>query len=435
VWSWLRNATAVANRAGGGLWLDLILYLVSALFAQVTTSSTLLPHRAWGAVAVVGYTVGAVLVAIQLLARTAGPVRWRGVWGAGSRTALTAWVWAATALLPLVIEAVQRAGGRIDRAQEEVLVTEEAGRRLLETGSPYLDRATIAGLPPGDRLQAYLPYQPGMAAFGVPRALDPTSAWWSDARVWFALVTGACLAVALVALRRAGAPAPALVRALQAATVLPICALTLATGGDDLPVLALCLLALALAATRRFGWAGVAVGAAAALKLFAWPVAVAVGLYAATRGRPTGWRFLAGAVGVPLVTALPVLSIGPGAMIENVVAFPFGRGLVTSPAASPLPGHLIATSAPGGSSIATVVLLIAGVTAAVAAIRSPPRTAAAASRLAGLWLLVAFLLLPATRFGYLLYPAALLVWTAALRTPPPNDTPTTPTDARLHTAS
>ena len=35
-------------------------------------------------------------------------------------------------------------------------------------------------------------------------------------------------------------------RAVQAATVLPICALTLATGGDDLPVLALCLLALAL---------------------------------------------------------------------------------------------------------------------------------------------------------------------------------------------
>ena len=33
--------------------------------------------------------------------------------------------------------------------------------------------------------------------------------------------------------------------------MLPICALTLATGGDDLPVLALCLLALALCAARR----------------------------------------------------------------------------------------------------------------------------------------------------------------------------------------
>jgi Glycosyltransferase family 87 len=408
----------VANHAGGGLWLDLILYGASALFAQVTTGSTLLPHRAWGAVAVVGYTAGAVLAAVQLVARTAGPPRWRGAWGAGSRTVLTASVWAATALLPLVIQAVQRAGGRTDRAQEEVPVIEEAGRRLLETGSPYLDRATIAGLPPGDRLHAYLPYQPGMAVFGVPRALDPTSAWWSDARVWFALVTGACLVVAVVLLRRAGAPPPALVRALQAATVLPICALTLATGGDDLPVLALCLLGLALAATGRFGWAGLAVGAGAALKLFAWPVVVAVGLYAATRGRSAGWRYLAAAVGVPVLTVLPVLAIGPGAMVENVVAFPFGRGLVTSPAASPLPGHLITTSLPAGGSIATVALLVAGATALLAVIRKPPRTAAAASMLAGLWLLVAFLLLPATRFGYLLYPAALLIFSAALHLSP-----------------
>ncbi len=63
-----------------------------------------------------------------------------------------------------------------------------------------------------------------------------------------------------------------MIRALQAATVLPICALTLATGGDDLPVLALCLLAFALATTGRLAGSGVAIGLAASLKLFAWPV-------------------------------------------------------------------------------------------------------------------------------------------------------------------
>jgi len=177
--------------------------------------STLEPHRAWGAVAVFGYGVATVIAATQL---------WGHWCGRGARVALTASVWATTTLLPLLIQAVQRANGRTDRAQEEVLVIEDAGRRLLETGTPYLDRAAIAGLPVDDRLLAYMPYQPGMAVFGVPRALDPSAAWWSDARVFFALVTGLCVAVAMVALRRAGAPAPALVRALQAATVLPVCA-------------------------------------------------------------------------------------------------------------------------------------------------------------------------------------------------------------------
>ena len=166
--------------------------------------------------------------------------------GTTVRAAL-AWItWAGAAILPLIIEAVQRAGGRTDRAQEEVLVVEHMGERLLHDGTPYLGRDAIAALPPASRLMGYSPYQPGMAVFGLPRAAFGDF-WWTDARVWFALVTGAALVTAVVLLR--GAPASLLVRAMQAATVLPICALTLATGGDDLPVLALSLLALALAAT------------------------------------------------------------------------------------------------------------------------------------------------------------------------------------------
>jgi hypothetical protein len=110
-----------------------------------------------------------------------------------------------------------------------------------------------------------------MAVFGVPRAsVGATGA--TDARVWFALATIVAVAGALLILWRAGLAGGPLVRALQAATVLPVCALTLATGGDDLPVLGLCLLAFSLAATGRFGWAGLAIGGAA-LKLFAWPIA------------------------------------------------------------------------------------------------------------------------------------------------------------------
>jgi hypothetical protein len=53
-------------------------------------------------------------------------------------------------------------------------------------------------------------------------------------------------------------------------------------------------------------------------------------------------------------------------------------------------------------------------------IRRPPRTAAAAAVVCATGLLVGVLLLPSTRFGYLLYPAALAVWSVALRTPDPN---------------
>ena len=102
-------------------------------------------------------------------------------------------------------------------------------------------------------------------------------------------------------------------------------------------------------------------------------------------------------------------------MVENVLAFPFGRGLVTSPAASPLPGHLLATSVPGGRAIAIGLLLAAGAAIAVWLIRRPPVTAAAASAVCAVGLLAAMVLLPATRFGYLLYPPAFLVWAAALR--------------------
>jgi hypothetical protein len=389
--------------------VDLGLYGLSALFALVTAAtSTLMPHRAWGAVAWFGYAAAA-LCTLVLFAVTRS-VR--------ARLTVVAVTWVTTALLPLLLQAAQRASGRLDRAQEEVLVVEDGGRRLLDTGTPYLGRAAIAALPEGDRLLGYLPYQPGMALFGLPRAGDPGAHWWSDARVWFAVVTAAALIGALVLLGRRAGLGP-VVRAAQAATVLPLCALTLATGGDDLPVLVLCLLAFGLAAAGRPGWAGLAVGAAAALKLFAWPVAIVLGCWAfAAGGRRALGRYAVGALGVPVATLLPALLVDPDALVENVLRFPFGRGLVTSPAASPLPGHLIATSVPGGRAIATALVLAAGLVLAVWLLRRPPRTAAAAAGVTAVGLLAATLLLPATRFGYLLYPVAFAVWAGCLTADP-----------------
>ena len=384
---------ARVDRAAGGLAADAGLYAISAVFALVTAlTSTLLPHRAWGSVAAWGYAVAFAVVAVQLLLRRPA-----------GRMALTWATFAGVALLPLVVQAVQRAGGRTDRAQEEVLVVEHMGDRLIGTGTPYLPPEAIAALPPGEQLLGYSPYQPGMAVFGVPRALAG-DAWWTDSRVWFAVATVAALAAAVAMIRD--------VRAAQAATVLPVCALTLATGGDDLPVLALCLLALACCAADRFGAAGLAVGAAAALKLFALPVVIVLAVLALATGH--GRRLLPGAIGLPVLVMVPPLLVDPDAFVENVIRFPLGHGLVTSPAQSPFPGHLIASAVPGGRYVAAGLLVAVGAAIAVRLLRRPPRTAASAALFCGYGLLAAILLMPTTRFGYLLYPIAFLVWAPAL---------------------
>jgi hypothetical protein len=388
------------DRARDGLAVDAGLYLLSAAFALLTgLSSTLLPHRAWGLIAMWAYLGALLVVIVQLVLRRPA-----------ARMPLTWAAWAGTALLPLVVEAVQRAGGRTDRAQDEVLVVEQMGERLLHAGTPYLAPPAIAGLPADEQLGAYSPYQPGMAIFGLPRALAG-DAWWTDARVWFAVVTVGAL---VTAVRLLGS-APASVRAMQAATVFPICALTLATGGDDIPVMALCLLALAWCAADRFGPAGAAVGAAAALKLFAFPVVAVLAVLALATGR--GRRFLPGAIGLPIIVLIPPLLVDGSALVENVIRFPLGHGLVQSPAQSPFPGYLISSGLPGGRYIAAGLLVAVAAAIAVVLVRRPPRTAARAALFCGYGLLAAILLMPTTRFGYLLYPVALLVWAPALSKP------------------
>jgi hypothetical protein len=400
------------DHAAGGLALDLGLYAGSALFALVTAlTATLPPHRPWGWLALGGYLLATLAVGVQL--------RYRRLAGLLARLVVTLVTWGTTTLVPLVVEATQRAAGRTDRAQEEVVVVESGGERLLHTGTPYLSHHAIAALPADERLLGYLPYQPGMALFGLPRAVFGV-AWWTDARVWFALATGLLLGIAarqLVQTARQLTPTgrqlpagPALLRAVQAATVLPVCALTLAVGGDDLPVLALCLLALCYATRGRYGAAGVAVGLSGALKLFAWPVALVLLALATTRRSMA--RYLPGALGLPLLALVPAVLLDASGVVENLLRFPLGQGLVRSTAASPFPGHLIATGVPGGPVIAAGLLLAAGLAIGLWLLRRPPTDAGQAARVCAVGLLAAILLMPATRFGYLLYPAAYALWAA-----------------------
>jgi hypothetical protein len=70
---------------------------------------------------------------------------------------------------------------------------------------------------------------------------------------------------------------------------------------------------------------------------------------------------------------------------------------------------------PGGHGIATALLAAAAVAIGVWLVRRPPRTAASAAIVSAWGLLVAIMLISATRFGYLLYPIAYACWAPALR--------------------
>jgi len=65
--------------------------------------------------------------------------------------------------------------------------------------------------------------------------------------------------------------------------------------------------------------------------------------------------------------------------------------------------------------IAAILLVLAGLAIAAWLVRRPPRDAGAAALICAVGLLAATLLMPATRFGYLLYPIGYAVWAPALR--------------------
>ncbi|MFJ2180404.1 glycosyltransferase 87 family protein [Streptomyces anulatus] len=349
--------------------------------------SSLGPHRVWGAAAALGYTAAAVLAARGRSPRTAGAVAVTGA-----------------VLLPLVVLLA------VDRAQLEVDVVARSAGLLLSEGTPYLERPTV----PED----FNPYLPGMAAFGIPEAVAGPGPL-TDTRLWMGAVFLGAFALALPAGARREAP-----RWLAAC---PLVALPLAVGGVDLPVAGLMCLGLARAGQGRAGRAGLALGLAAALKWTAWPaVPVALALLATASGDGRRGSRAALRCGlVALLTAaafvLPAALRDPGAFRTHVVDFPLGLTGAVSSAASPLPGHLLATQLPGGRTLALLLLAVSALLLAVSLLVRPPATGTAAAARLALGLLLAIAFMPATRFGYLVHPLVLAVWALA-RQPPPGVT-------------
>jgi hypothetical protein len=221
-------------------------------------------------------------------------------------------------------------------------------------------------------------------------------------------------------------------RVLQFLTVLPTAALPLATGGDDMPIVALLLLAMVLAQRRRPGWSGFVLGIASSMKFTAWPLA-ALALFAARdqQGRRAPGRMALGMLVVAGPVVVPFILRGPHAFFENVIEFPLGLSGVASPAASPLLGHVLVTAFPWLHRILPFTVGVTG--AAVLGVylwRRRPSTASQVSLVAGWVMLAACVLAPATRVGYLLYPINFFVWSWLLREPRP-EPQTEPTPASV----
>jgi hypothetical protein len=355
----------------------------------------------WGAWAAAGYAAAAgTAAAASVVAR-------RSARGGTGLVAASMWVSLAVALIAptawLMATAI---------ALPDVTVVARSGVLLLHHGTPYLPVAALAS---GGWL-AYNPYLPVMALFGLPGALGLPGGTRPALVVVTFLLLYATFRVLNVR-RRAALSWAAF------ALSCPIMAFPLTMGITDPPVIALTCLSLALLgrvarpgdvrdARRRRVLAAVVLGVACALKYTAWPAFAVIVVMVITRdGARAGIRFAGTALGtaVALVAALaPAALPHPAALVQNTVAYPLGLTAAKSPAQSPLPGHLLATLGSGGHTAALALLAAAGLAIAASLVLAPPATPAAAAIRIAIGLTALFALCPATRWGYFIYPLALL---------------------------
>jgi hypothetical protein len=437
----MTRAASISPEAG-----DAILYGLAALFALVTiVGSGLGLYRQWAQLAIGPFIFGALCSAVlaTVAARrsrrrgegaavgtptaatpaatpAAGPTaatpvsprRPRANWTA--RIAIAVCVFAGATAIPLGLEIIWRSDGDPgSHVQPEVTNIERAGQTVAKGRDPYPYVTNPHGkvvhtLPGQTAANSFLPYLPFMTVFGIPSEKKHDIVL-TDARIFFSLAT---LLVAGGALFLCPADGRRKMRALQVIAILPTAALPLATGGDDMPVVAFLLLAMVLAQRRQPFAAGVVLGVVSAMKFTAWPLA-ALALFAAynRNGVRRPWTMLGGMVVISGPVVIPFVLRGPWAFFDNVVLFPLGLSGVNSPAASPLPGHLIVSAFPFlHRAFPLAVGLVGAALLGWYLYRRPPQTAAQVCTVGGVVMAVVTLLAPATRIGYLLYPINFFVW-------------------------
>jgi hypothetical protein len=368
---WLAGGLAVCALFGGGV----------ALFSGDPL------HRLWGTSAGIAYALAAVVI-----------LAWRSRDTTGVDVVLAILVGGAI-LVPLLWMVWTGHG------EPEVGVVANSATTLIKHGTPYKSAKVLATT---TNPNLYNPYLPLMAAFGVPQALFGHGPL-TDPRVWFGLVF---VVVFAFALRVAGAKDS--FRWALLLTVSPIIAFELCVGGTDVPMVAFMCLGFALL-WRPGGSnavaAGLALGIASSMKATAWPaLAVAFALLYVRDGKREAWRFTAWSLAVVAVIVGPFAVLRFGALVKNTILFPLGLASVKSQAASPLLGHVLAQTGRLGHTLVVVALIASGLAILVSLFVRPPRDVPAATWRLVIGLSALFVLAPSTRFGYFIYPAALVLW-------------------------
>ena len=363
---------------------DAALYAGSAVFAALAAAySTIALYRVWGQLGLGVYLVGA-LLSLALIpsgrrwsaARGAGdaaaaggpeagpeagpgavvpvpvpgPARrawWSGRWRA-SRVWVFVFVLAGATLFPLSIEVADRGEGSPGaHVQPEVTVIEQAGKRLAEGKDPYhaeVRHGRVVSAVPGEpAYESFFPYLPLMAVFGLPRTThvpvaldrcphllqpgDPAGGGGGHAAVPRpdrAQGAGAHgpdgpahrgPAAGHRGRRHAGGGHPAARDGPgPAPTAVHLRGGPRVCGGHEVHRVALAVLAPFAAADAR--------------------------------GRRAPWRMAMGMAVVVVPVVVPFVIGGPHAFVDNAILFPLGLAGIASPAASPLPGHLLVTAFP-----------------------------------------------------------------------------------------
>jgi Glycosyltransferase family 87 len=393
---WHSPALRAAARAARREWFAVLAGSSTAFAALIAAVSSQPAERIWGMFAVAGYGMAGLIV-LAARRRGASTEARRRAAGLAMLSALAGAVFAPLGWLAVAGE-----------AQPEVGVTVRAAALMLHRGTPYQGAAALAA---AHSPYAYNPYLPALIVFGLPRAvLGPGPL--TDPRLWFGVVFAITFGAALALV---GTRHPGWWTALVIAS--PVVAFPLSVGGDDLPVLGLICLGFALLAEPRGrSWprlaaAGVVLGLAAAMKATAWPALVVVlVLVGSRRGRRAAALVAVAALAVAGLADGPVAAMDPGALVLNTIMFPLGLAKVASPAASVLPGHLIATAGRAGHWAAIGLAVIAGLAVGAWLVARPPATVRAAVWQLAIGLTALFLLAPATRAGYFMYPLGLAVW-------------------------
>lgn len=312
-------------------------------------------------------------------------------------------------------------------ATAEVVVIGRAADHVLKYGTPYL--------PPGQLTDwtSYNPYLPLMDIFGLPRAVGVTGVL-GDTRIWITLTTIALIAAAFAVasphrLRDCQRCRRRVIGVTALAVASPVIAFPLALGVTDPPVIALTCLALAWAARGKMVRAALVLAVACAMKTTAWAVVPVLAIMAWVEYAPrAATRFSVTAIaatGILSLLAAPEAMATPDdvrAVKQNLIDFPLGLTKHKTPAASPLPGHLIADLGTAGHYAAMALMVAAAVAFTAWILLRPPRDARAVAWRLAVGYAVIFVLDPSTRFGYFAYPLALLGWLALTKRNSPERT-------------